>query len=98
MPRAKLGNAASDRAAGQASRHRRRSDPAMLLRHGFVRREQSPPTFVEKLLRLPPAQPDVVNVDHTLKLASYVASCLANSRFYSCVLRLTPIRLFLGGP
>jgi hypothetical protein len=54
----------------------------MLSRHGFVRRERSPPTFVEKLLRLPPAQSDVVNVDHTLKLASYVASCLANSRFY----------------
>jgi Resolvase, N terminal domain len=39
-------------------------------RHGLIDGEQPPVTFIWKFCRLPPAPPDVVDVDHPLRLAS----------------------------
>jgi len=41
------------------------------LRHGLIGGEQPPAAFVEKFRRLPPAPPDVVEVDHALRLAGW---------------------------
>jgi hypothetical protein len=73
-PRPKLSDAVIDRATGEPSCHRCRRNPAVALRHGFVRSEQATPALVEPFCRLPITASDVVDVDHPTNLRRGAAS------------------------
>ena len=72
--RLQLADATMDRTARKSRRRRRRRDPAIALRHSFVGGEQPTAALVEKLLDLPPALPQLVDVDHAAQ------ACLLASR------------------
>jgi hypothetical protein len=64
----------------------------------FIGREQPTAALVEKLRRLSIAGPDLCDVNHSAALPFHAASRPDNLRFYSSVLAVRLILLFLGGP
>jgi hypothetical protein len=96
--RAKLVDAAIDRASHQSSRPRGCRHTAQSVRQSFVGCKQASATVAKEGRRQLPARPDVVYVDHAISLAIRCRVAPTKSRFYPCVLKTSPIRLFRSEP
>ena len=105
--RAKFANTSIDRAARQASRRRGRHEAAIAMRQCFVGGKQSPATLVKEFRSLVKARPNVVHINHPVRLANHCrvgpteiairflrAQPLANSFISRRVLRAWPVTVW----